>query len=167
MCVIMTRSGAESWWGKELPKEVAYLIKEDGECRWKEVSYKEIIARKKAKQDGDIRLKRAHEEIRPCAVWVFCNEHGINDMFFKGWWIYIRTLRGDYALNYRHPRQDLITQVKQLFPCGLLPFDDVYDKAWFEAFEKRYHYPGVRKRNAVAFCHCKISSSGYLLEIKK
>ena len=162
----MTRDGAKSWWGVELPKEVAYCIKEIGED-WKDVTYKEIFARKKARQDSHIYMKRAHGEVRPCAVWVFCNEHGINDMFFCGWYIYIRTLRGDYALNFRNPRKDLIMQVKQLFPCGLLPFDEIYDEPWFVAFEKKYHYPGKRKRNAVAFCHCLFDDRGYIREIMK
>lgn len=166
MCTIMTRDGAKFWWGVELPKEVAYRIKEIGED-WKDVTYKEIFARKKARQDSHIYMKRAHGEVRPCAVWVFCNEHGINDMFFCGWYIYIRTLRGDYALNFRNPRKDLIMQVKQLFPCGLLPFDEIYDEPWFEAFEKKYHYPGKRKRNAVAFCHCLFDDRGYIREIMK
>ena len=166
MCTIMTRDGAKSWWGIELPKEIAYCIKEIGED-WKEVTYKEIFARKKAHQDGRIYMKRAHGEVRPCAVWVFYNEHGINDMFFCGWYIYIRTLRGDYALNFRNPRKDLVMQVKQLFPCGLLPFEEIYDEAWFEAFEKKYHYPGKRKRNAIAFCHCLFDDRGYIREIMK
>lgn len=166
MCTIITRDGAKSWWGIELPKEVAYCIKEIGED-WKDVTYKEIFARKKARQDSHIYTKRVHEEVRPCAVWVFCNEHGINDMFFCGWYIYIRTLRGDYALNFRNPRRDLVMQVKQLFPCGLLPFDENYDEAWFEAFEKRYHYPGKRKRNAIVFCHCRFDERGYIREIMK
>lgn len=166
MCTIMTRDGAKSWWGIELPKEVAYCIKEIGED-WKDVTYKEIFARKKARQDSHIYMKRAHGETRPCAVWVFCNEHGINDIFFCGWYIYIRTLKGDYALNFRNPRKDLIAQVKQLFPCGLLPFNDIYDEAWFEAFEKKYHYRGKRKRNAIAFCHCRYDERGYIKEIIK
>ena len=161
----MTRGGAKSWWGMELPKEVAYCIKEIGE-EWKDVTYKEIFARKKARQDSHIYEKRAHEETRPCAVWVFWNEP-LWHMFFGDWWIYVRTLRGDYALNFRNTRKDLIWQVKQLFPCGLLPFDDVYDEAWFEAFEKKYHYPGKRKRNAIAFCHCRFSKRGYIIEITK
>ena len=165
MCTIMTRGGAVTWWGRELPKGVAYCIKEIGED-WKEVTYKEIFARKKARQDSRIYMKRAHGEVRPCAVWVFWNEP-LWHMFFGDWWIYVRTLRGDYPLNFRNPREDLIAQVKQLFPCGLLPFDDIYDEAWFEAFEKKYHYPGKRKRNAIAFCHCRFDERGRITEIIK
>lgn len=165
MCTIMTRGGAEFWWGIELPKEVAYCIKEIGED-WKEVTYKEIFARKKARQDSRIYMKRAHGEVRPCAVWVFWNEP-LWHMFFGGWWIYVRTLRGDYPLNFRNPRHDLVMQVKQMFPCGCLPFDEIYDEKWFEAFEKRFHYPGKRQRNAIAFCHCRFDERGRITEIIK
>ena len=166
MCTIMTRGGAVTWWGKELPKGVAYLIKDIGQD-WREVTYKEIFARKKAKQDSHIREKRAHKEVRPCAVWVFYNQP-LWGLFFGGWWIYVRTLKGDIPLNFRGVRKDLIAQVKQLFPCGVLPFDDLtYDEEWFEAFEKRYHYQGKRKKNAIAFCHCRFNERGYLSEIIK
>jgi hypothetical protein len=161
----MTRGGAEFWWGVELPKEVAYCIKEIGED-WKDVTYKEIFARKKARQDSRIYMKRAHGEVRPCAVWVFWNEP-LWHMFFGGWWIYVRTLRGDYPLNFRNPRHDLVMQVKQMFPCGCLPFDEIYDEKWFEAFEKRFHYPGKRQRNAIAFCHCRFDERGRITEIIK
>lgn len=166
MCSIMTRGGALTWWGKELPREVAYCIKEIGQD-WREVTYKEIFARKKAQQDARISMKREHGEVRPCAVWVFFNEHGINDMFFKGWWIYLRTLRGDYALNFRNPRKDLIMQIKQLFPCGCIPFDAEYDELWFSSFEKQYHRTGKRKRNAVAFARCQFNERGQITQIFK
>ena len=161
----MTRGGAVTWWGRELPKGVAYCIKEIGED-WKEVTYKEIFARKKARQDSHIYMKRVHEEVRPCAVWVFWNEP-LWHLFFGGWWIYVRTLRGDYPLNFRNPRHDLVMQVKQLFPCGCISFDEIYDEKWFEAFEKRFHYPGKRQRNAIAFCHCRFDERGRITEIIK
>ena len=163
MCTIMSRGGFRFWHGRELPKEVAYLIKYDGED-WKEVTYKEIFAKKKAIQDRNIYMKRAHEEVRPCAIWVFWNKP-IWSMFFGGWYIYVRTLRGDEPLNFRHSRKNLIMQVKRLFPCGCLPFEDTYDETWFNAFEKQYHYPGKRQRNAVAFCHCRFDESGRITEI--
>ena len=165
MCTIMTRGGAVTWWGRELPKGVAYCIKEIGED-WNEVTYKEIFARKKARQDSHIYMKRAHGEVRPCAVWGFWNEP-LWHMFFGGWWIYVRTLRGDYPLNFRNPRHDLVMQVKQMFPCGCIPFDEIYDEKWFEAFEKRFHYPGKRQRNAIAFCHCRFDERGRITEIIK
>jgi len=167
MCTIMTRDGAKFWWGIELPKDVHHLIKDIGDREWRPITYKDINARRVATMNFHIYDKRAHEEVRPCAVWVFYNEHGINDMFFKGWWIYLRTLRGDYALNFRNARKDLIMQAKQLFSCGLLPFDDDYDEVWFSAFEKKYHYPGKRKRNAIAFCHCRFDKRGYIREIMR
>lgn len=161
----MTRGGAVTFWGKELPKGVAYLIKDIGQD-WKEVTYKEINARRRKRQDSNIYVKRRTEEICHCAVWVFYNDPSLS-IFFSGWYIYIRTLKGDFALNWRCLKKDLIMQVKNLFPCGCLPFDDTYDKAWFEAFEKQYHYPGKRKKNAIAFAKCRFDERGNIVEIMK
>lgn len=161
----MTRGGAVTFWGKELPKGVAYLIKDIGQD-WKEVTYKEINARRRKRQDSNIYVKRRTEEICHCAVWVFYN-NPLFSIFFSGWYIYIRTLKGDFALNWRCLKKDLIMQVKNLFPCGCLPFDDTYDEAWFEAFEKQYHYPGKRKKNAIAFAKCRFDERGDIVEIMK
>lgn len=161
----MTRGGAVTFWGKELPKGVAFLIKDIGQD-WKEVTYKEINARRRKRQDSNIYVKRRNEEICHCAVWVFYNDPSFS-IFFGGWYIYIRTLKGDFALNWRCLKKDLIMQVKNLFPCGCLPFDDTYDKAWFEAFEKQYHYPGKRKKNAIAFAKCRFDERGNIVEIMK
>lgn len=163
MCTIMTKGGAVTFWGKELPKGVAYLIKDWRDKDWKPVTYKEINARRKKKQDCNIYFKRRHEEICHCAVWVFYN-NPLWSMFFGGWFIYIRTLKGDFALNWRSTRKDLIAQVKNLFPCGCLPFDD-YDPVWFNAFEKQYHYPGKRNKNAIAFAKCRFDERGNIKEI--
>jgi len=162
----MTRGGAKTWLGVDLPREIAYLYKDICDTEWQSVTYKEIFARKKAKQDSNIYMKRAHEEVRPCAVWVFWNEP-LWGMFFGGWWIYVRTTKGDFPLNFRNPRKDLVMQVKQLFSCGCLPFDEIYDETWFTAFEKRYHYPGKREKNAIAFCHCRFDKRGRITDIMK
>lgn len=165
MCTIMTRGGAATFWGKELPKGVAYLIKDIGQD-WKEVTYKEINARRKARQDSNIYAKCRHEEIHHCAVWVFYNNPSFS-IFFSGWYIYIRTLKGDFALNWRCEKKDLIAQVKNLFPCGCLPFEDDYDLVWFNAFEKQYHRQGKRKKNAITFAKCRFDKRGNIVEIFK
>lgn len=166
MCMIMTRGGAVTFWGRELPKGVAYLIKDYRDKNWKAVTYKEINARRKAKQDCNIHFKQRHEEIHHCAVWVFYN-NPLWSIFFSGWFIYIRTLKGDFALNWRSTRKDLIAQVKNLFPCGCLPFEDDYDVVWFNAFEKQYHYPGKREKNAIAFAKCRFNERGDIVEIMR
>ena len=166
MCTIMSRGGAKSWWGIDLPQGVHHLIKDIGDDKWKPVTYKEINAMRVAKMNAHLYEKRAHEEVRPCAVWAFWNEP-LWHMFFGGWWIYVRTLKGDVPLNFRGVRKDLIMQVKALFPCGCLPFDETYDEIWFNAFEKQYHYPGKREKNSIAFAHCRLDGRGRILEIVK
>lgn len=89
----------------------------------------------------------------------------LEGMFFGGWYIYIRTLKGDFALNWRSINKDLIAQVKNLFPCGCLPFDDDDDPVWFNAFEKQYHYHGKRDKNAIAFAKCRFDERGSIKEI--
>lgn len=162
----MSRGGAVTFWGRELPKGVAYLIKDVYDHDWREVTYKEINARRKAKQDYNIYAKRRHEEVHHCAIWVFYN-NPLLSIFFCGWFIYVRTLKGDFALNWRCYKKDLIAQVKNLFPCGCLPFEDNYDQIWFNAFEKQYHYKGKREKNAIAFARCRFDERGNIVEIMK
>ena len=42
----MTRGGALTWWGVELPREIAYLINDRGDTVFKPVTYKAIFAEK-------------------------------------------------------------------------------------------------------------------------
>ena len=70
----------------------------------------------------------------------------------------------DFKFIYPGQTEEIM-QVKRLFPCGCLPFEETYDAVWFDAFEKTYHYPGKRFRNAIAFCHCRFNESGYIKEI--
>lgn len=99
-------------------------------------------------------------------MWVFYNDP-LWCMFFGGWYIYIRTVKGDFALNWGGIKKDLISQVKKLFPCGCLPFEDDYDTVWFQAFEKQYHRDGKRKKNAIAFAKCRLNERGDIVEIMK
>lgn len=64
-------------------------------------------------------------------------------------------------------KKDLIAQVKNLFPCGCLPFEDDYDLVWFNAFEKQYHRQGKRKKNAITFAKCRFDKRGNIVEIFK
>lgn len=163
MCTIMSRGGAKSWWGIDLPRHIAYLYKDYPDGDWKEYTYKEIFARKKEKQDNHIYWKRRSEKVVPGCVWVFYNESWI----MGGWWIYVRTRKEDIPLDFRTHRPDIIRQVRNLFPCAVLPFDELLYSDWCPAFEKQFHVQGKRKRNAIAFCHCRFDAGGNLVEIFK
>lgn len=163
MCTYMTKEGAKSWWGVDLPREVAYLYKNYQWDNWVRVTYKEIFAKKKQRQDYNISVKRRSDRVIPCFLWVF-----YNDCFpYGGWWVYIRTVKEDYAVNFRNNNETrLIEKIRTLFPCGILNIEGSFTK-WAESFERQYHRKGKRKKNAVVACHCKIDRSGYMVDILK
>ena len=162
MCTYMTRDGAKTWWGVDLPREIAYLYKNYPWEKWVRVTYKEIFAKKKQRQDSNLSMKRRADRVVPCYIWVFRN---MQDFPYGGWWVYIRTVKEDYAVNFRNYDQvRLMDKIRSLFPCGILNIEGSFTK-WAESFEKQYHRKGKRKKNAVVACHCKINQSGYLADI--
>lgn len=163
MNTIMSRDGAKFWWGIDLPRHIAYMYKDYSGGDWKEYTYEEIFARKKERQDKHISYKRRCEKIVPGCVYVFYNESCI----MGGWWIYVRTIKENIPLNFRNHRPDIIRQVRNLFPCSVLPFDELLYSDWCPAFERLFHVQGRRKRNATVFCHCRFNSNGNLVEILK
>lgn len=160
MCTYMTRDGAKTWWGVDLPREIAYLYKDYPWEKWTRVTYKEIYAKKKQRQENNISIKRRSDIVVPCYVWVFYN----GCFPYGGWWVYIRTVKEDYAVNFRNYDQErLMEKIRSLFPCEILNIGGSFTK-WAESFEKKFHRKGKRKKNAVAACHCKIRN-GYLVDI--
>jgi hypothetical protein len=167
MATIMTREGAKCWWKVELPREIAYLHRDHSGEDWKKVTYKEIFAKKKAKQDSHIRNKRAHQLIKPAYIWVFYNDSWI----FGGWWINIITLKKQYSLNFRTNwytgpiYQQLVRKIMNLYPCGILPFDF---ETWANAFSKTHHHVGFKRtKQGLVKCLCRIAENGDLVDINK
>lgn len=157
----MTRAGAKYWLGVDLPNEVAYMYKNYPWDKWVRVTYEEIFAKKKQRQDLNISRKRRTDIVVPCYVWVFYN----NCFPYGGWWVYIRTVKEDYAVNFRnYDEVRLIDKIRSLFPCGVLNMEGSFTK-WAESFERQYHRKGKRKKNAVAACHCKINQYGCVADI--
>ncbi len=161
MGTIMTRSGAECWWGEPLPDGVAYLVS-DGAFgwgvgpKWTEVTYKELLDKKISQQRSELYRKLHTSITKPCFVWVFHNDTWL----MGGWYLYIKTLKEDYALNFRRPRPDLVLQVMNLFPCGIVPVSENFN-AWAQAFSKQFHHTGFkRKKNqGLVPCYCEIDGN--------
>jgi len=157
----MTRSAAKFWWKQEPPKEVAYLIKDGYGVDWKPVTYKEIYERKKAKQERSIQYKMRTEITKPCFLWVFYN----NTWLFGGWWVYIKTLKEDYAVNFRNPDRMLLSKIINLFPCGILPLKENFSQ-WAEKFAKTYPHIGFKRtKQGLKKCYCKIDEYGRIADI--
>lgn len=164
MSTIMTRGGAKSWWGKDLPKNVIHLYRNYSFGDWKAYTWEEEFAKRKARQEREVYWKRVSSKTVPCFVWIFHN----NTFFFSGWWIYIKTLKHDYGINFRHERDEKNIQMAMaMFPCGVLPVVENFDR-WAERFAKQYPHVGFkRKKNqGLRICHCTIDENGKLIDLK-
>ena len=155
---IMSRSAYKFWHGKELPREIAFLSMSVYDTEWQITTYKEVLDKKRAKQNSHLEYIRQSEVIKPCFIWTFYNEQSFP---YGGWWLYIKTLKEDYPLNFRNEDRELQIKVMKLFPCGMLPMLENIEK-WMEEFAKIYHYPSPkRSKQGMAKAWAKIG--GYKL----
>jgi hypothetical protein len=160
----MSRSAAKSWWKIDLPREIAYLTNNgcgfDLKPDWKPVTYKDIFAKKKAIQECNIRYKRRHVYIKPAYIWVFYNDSWL----FGGWWIYLKTVKNDYPLNFKHNTSPgLVKKIMRLYPCDILPFNF---EIWAINFERTYHHEGFGRTNqGLLKCHCQINEKGDIIDV--
>lgn len=152
--MIMTASAAEFWSGKKQPYGVAYYQK-DIMGNWKTVTYKEILAKKTARQLANLELKRrAASEIKPAFIWVFHNEFWC----FGGWYVYIKTLTKDYALNFKNRESaKQVEMVMSLIPLGVLPFEENFE-IWAQEFARKFAHVGFNRTNnqGIMKCRCVI-----------
>lgn len=175
MSTIMNRNSAEFWWNLKkretkfiAPPEVCYYIKNISCDKWEEVTWKEVFLKRKEKNIQNINRKliNNNEMILPCYVWVFHNEQSF---LFGGWYIYIMTLKKDYALNFRTSYNgqytELIEKIKDLYPVSILTFDF---EDWAKQFVKQYPKKS-KKRNeeGAVLCWCKIDYRGEVIDIFK
>lgn len=171
---IMSRKAAEFWWNLPMkgvkrpkfvcPPEVSYFTRDEWNQKWIPTTWKEVFARRKEKQESRIRNKIGRiAELKPCYIWVFHND----TFLFGGWWIYVKTLKKDVALNFRQMDRynELIRKIMDMFPCGVIPFDF---NTWAAAFERTYHKDFKDKRrakNALLLCRCLIDERGDIADI--
>jgi hypothetical protein len=163
---IMTRSGALSWWKKELPKHVLYLYKDDcsPDSKWKEYTRAEHIAKKKQRQEANISRKSHCLKRVPCYIHAFFIN---SDFLFRGFYIIIWSVHGTWYLNWRtyHEHLGFFKRIKQHLPLGLLPFVD--DDTWLNEFCKKYPMKpkGIQRPRGKYLIHCFIDSYNNLIDI--
>lgn len=173
----MYRSALEFWRGKDnVPKNIHHLIHDpmnwniNGELKpyWKTVTWQDIFKKRKEDQEFNIRRKRRSEKLirKPCFIWVLHND---NDWFFDGYWLYIKTLKKDYDINFRNHQKEIQKQVMELFHCGVLPCIDDFD-FWAESFIKTFPHKGFKRKakyQGLKRCWCEIDYYGRLVNILK
>lgn len=172
---IMNRKSAEFWWNLPIkgierkkfiaPPEVAYYTKNDFTDKWEATTWKEIFAKRKEKQDSSIASKCRHETIKPAFILVFYNDSWI----MGGWYIYIKTLKKDYALNFRTnwknegKHKSMIEKIMYAYPSGILAFDFY---SWAPFFAKQYQHNGFKRtKQGLVKCWCKIDKYGELVDV--
>lgn len=160
----MTRSAYKFWNKKDLPKHVAYLKKDYPFDKFIEVSYKSIIDRKTKKQLANLKYKRQEIHVVPAFIWVFYNPH----FPFGGWYIYIKTLKREFSINFRRDGQyneDAILKAMILYPLSMLPMLENFE-VWAEEFAIKYKTTafGNRKKQGLAVCKAK-TCNRQLIEI--
>lgn len=159
MSTIMHRSAAKFWWGKDLPPGVKYMVSEggysgfvDGGPKWTPVTYKEVNARRAERMQDNIQNKLGYpSETKPAYIWVFHNTSWI----MGGWYLYVKTAYQDYALNFRNPRSDMVNQIMNLHPCGVLPLSENFE-AWCKAFSKKHAHKGFKRKKNQGLLKCRV-----------
>lgn len=168
MSTIMTRSAALFWWGKDkVPDDVAYFYYSGGvnlgcKINWQMVTFNEIRKRKIEKQECHLEWKRRIDSniIVPGYVWVFFNPH----FPFSGWWVYVKTFRKDFAMNFRGEQNPhIMNTIYEMFPCGVIKG---FEEDWCESFCKYYSHRGFgrTKKQGLAKIKCVIKNDK-LIEI--
>ncbi len=164
---IMTRGAAKFWWQKELPPDVAYLTKNHPHDEWVATTYRQILDKKIAKQNGELQCKRAHTKRVAGFIWVFYNKGWI----FGGWYLYVKTLKRDFSISFGRDgdfNRKLIQKVMGLYPCGVIPMIDNFDE-WSKRFATQFKRPSFKRKDKCALvrCWCDIDEYGRLKDIHK
>jgi len=162
---IMTRSAARFHWKEELPKHILYLYRDEmGDSKWHEYTRAERNAERKKKQDSNIAEKRCCHVKVPCYIHVFKLN---SDWFFSGWYIIVKTVHGQWYLNWKpyYQHKNFFPRIKRHLNFGLLPYDD--DAVWFNEFCKKYPMKprGIQGPRGKYLTHCVIDSYGNLIDI--
>lgn len=167
----MTRSAAKFWWKEDLPKDVAHVeIGRGGfgiKPEYRYVYWNELMDKKREKQADELSAKRFSKKdvTKPAFIRVFFN----NANLFYGWYIYIVCHKKDWGINFRYEHNDaVIVQAMQMYPCGVLPIIDNFQR-WAESFAKTYPHVGFERKSnqGLAKCTATMDCYGKLLSINK
>lgn len=150
MSVIFHRSAAPTFWGYELPREIAYLHKNHSCEEWKPVYFKDIIAKKTEHIMWQTERKRMVPTKRAAFIWVFENDSWL----LGGWWIYIKTLGPDFGINFRHEsNHKLVEKIMELVPLKVDAKMEFFDK-WAARFAFKYRHVGFHRRRQQGLLKC-------------
>lgn len=129
------------------------------------ITRQDILNAKRERQRRQLQhiLENRASQIKPCFIWVF-----YNDSFpYGGWWLYIRTLRHSWGLNFsRLYGEEFIIKAMALYPCGYAPVMENFG-SWAERFAQKYGRVSSRgdRVQGMALARAKVDCTGWLLDI--
>lgn len=148
----MSRKAAEFWWGKSaaafgrppvaIPPDVAYykIYSHFDGCKRVPVTWAEVMENRRKENAANLLRKRmALDFEKPALLNVFyCSAN-----FFNGWWIYVKTVEGEYPVSFKfsgtRSARELEKQCFRIFPYGVI--GELSHDAWCEAFYSEYKAP--------------------------
>lgn len=141
------------------PTDVVYVV--NGHA----ITRTDILENKRRRQRRRLEWKRRNWEpvVRPCFIWTFYNAGFI----YGGWWLYIKTAKESFRVTLRNDKE-MILKIMDLFPCGLLPIIENFDR-WKATFAETYHRPIKNRpdRNGLVVARAQLSASGMLQDVLK
>jgi hypothetical protein len=174
----MSRKAAESWWNHSarcageppviIPPDVAYYKlypSSFGAPGVKEpVTWNQVMKQRRKRQALYMTGKRHISCFdKPALLWLFYCE----EWFFNGWWLYIKTVKNDYSVNFRNTRAKELEQMCfDIFPLGVIAGLD-YD-LWCEEFYKKFGVANPKKHKKTAFAKVRVRiECGSIVKITK
>lgn len=144
-----------SLWSSNWPDDLVYIV------NGRAITKTDILRAKKDRQLRQLAAKRRHSHIsyKPCFVWVFHN----SSWLYRGWWLYVRTLKTRWGINFEDRYHKLIPEIMRRFPCGHLPIKENFD-LWAAAFVAAYPRQNLLNQGAVQ-AWAKIAPNGDLLDV--
>jgi hypothetical protein len=168
----MSRKAAESWWnlsaklaGKPpviIPPDVAYYKLYSGVKE--PVTWDQVMKQRRERQSLEMTDKRHIGSFdKPALLWLFYCEA----WFFNGWWLYVKTVKDDYSVNFRNTRAEELKQMCfDIFPLGVSAGFD-YD-LWCEEFYKKFGVANPKKHKKTAFAKVRVRiECGKIVKITK
>lgn len=138
MSTIMSRDGAEFWWGIKPPKNVISYHRNRSDEEWTVYTTDDVLNEKRENQKCELAAKRRVCKTVYAYIYVFHNDTWL----MGGWYLYIHGIKLAHAVNFRKFDTKLALQCMELYPCGVLPMVENFN-TWLEKFGKIYF---VRKR---------------------
>lgn len=160
MVAVMTRSAARFWWGKELPRDVASLIKHHSSAPWQPITWDQILEERRNRQTEILRRKRNVESVRAVRVSVRYFDQDI----YGGWHTYID---GVQFSKWLRPGREGDRELMSLFP---MPQPLLFGTSWVEwmVWFARTHRRGTfcGQPRGVAYCWALCDGTGYHTQVR-